>query len=114
MMKWISGQPVDKGYYLCAVVGNSKSRELLYWDGSGWSYLVEWEGPEYIDNNEVPYYMNFDDIPMPEGWVMKCKKCGRWLGDYHDSKCEYRTDSGTNKVTYTQVVDKNVKKYGME
>lgn len=66
-MKWNSGQPIDKGYYLCAIVGNSKSREL-YWDGSGWSYLVEWEGPEYIDNNEVPYYMNLDDIPMPEGW----------------------------------------------
>ena len=45
---------------------------------------------------------------------MKCNKCGRWLGDYHDRRCDYRTDSGTNRVTYNQVIDKNVKKYGVE
>jgi hypothetical protein len=64
-MKWRSGQPIDMGYYLCAVVGNSKPTEL-YWDGSSWGYhLGHWEP---LDNNEVPYYMSLDDIPMPEGW----------------------------------------------
>jgi hypothetical protein len=50
-MKWRSGQPIDMGYYLCAVVGNSKPTEL-YWDGSSWGYhLGHWEP---LDNNEVP------------------------------------------------------------
>lgn len=66
-MKWNSGQPVDRGYYLCAVVGNSKPCSL-YWDGSGWSYAVEYERDEIVDNNDVHYYMSLDDIPMPEGW----------------------------------------------
>lgn len=66
-MKWLSGQPVDKGYYLCAIVGNSNPREL-YWDGSVWSYLVEYDGWYEVDNDEVLYYMSLDDIPMPEGW----------------------------------------------
>ena len=66
-MKWQSGQPIDKDYYLCAVVGNNKPTEL-YWDGSSWSYAVEYESSEIVDNNDVLYYMNLDDIPMPEGW----------------------------------------------
>lgn len=66
-MKWNSEQPVDKGYYLCAVVGNSQPCSL-YWDGSRWSYSVEYESDEIVDNNEVAYYMYLGDIPMPEGW----------------------------------------------
>ena len=66
-MTWRSGQPIDMGYYLCAIVGNNKPTEL-YWDGSSWSYLVEYDGPEILDNSEVPYYMYLGDIPMPEGW----------------------------------------------
>ena len=66
-MKWISGQPTEADYYLCAIVGNNRPGEL-YWDGSRWSYLTEYDGLEYIDNNEVPYYMKLNDIPMPEGW----------------------------------------------
>lgn len=38
---------------------------------------------------------------------MKCKECGRWFEDYHDSRCIYRTDSGSNKVTINQVNYKN-------
>lgn len=53
------------GYYLCAIVGNSKPTEM-YWDGSVWSYQnTDWET---LDNNEVAYYMYLGDIPMPEGW----------------------------------------------
>ena len=66
-MQWRSGQPIEMGYYLCAMVGNNKPTEL-YWDGSAWSYLgknAEWET---LDNNKVPYYMYLGDIPMPEGW----------------------------------------------
>ena len=66
-MKWNSGQPVDMGYYLCAIVGNSKPREL-YWDGSGWSCSVEYESNEIIDNNDIVYYIELGDIPMPEDW----------------------------------------------
>lgn len=66
-MKWQSGQPIDKGYYLCAIVGNSIPNEL-YWDGSSWSYVVEYDRIEYVDNNDISYYMNLNDIPMPEGW----------------------------------------------
>ena len=66
-MKWHSGQPISSGFYLCAVIGNYKPMEL-YWDGSSWSYLVEYDGWEIVDNNEVSYYMNFEDIPMPECW----------------------------------------------
>lgn len=66
-MKWNSGQPVDKGYYLCAVVGNSEPSEL-YWNGSEWSYSVEYESDEIVDSSDVVYYMNLSDIPMPEGW----------------------------------------------
>ena len=66
-MKWNSGQPVDKGYYLCAIVGNNKPIQL-YWDGSGWFCSVEYESDESVHNSEVPYYMKLNDIPMPEGW----------------------------------------------
>jgi hypothetical protein len=68
-MKWLTGQPAktDDGYYLCAIVNNSQPSEL-YWDGSSWSYAVEYESKEIVDNNDVPYYMRLDDIPMPEGW----------------------------------------------
>ena len=68
-MKWLTGQPaeVDKGYYLCAIVDHTQPSEL-YWDGSSWSYLVEYEEKEIVDNNHVLYYMRLDDIPMPEGW----------------------------------------------
>ena len=64
-MKWRSGQPIDMGYYLCAIVGNSKPSEL-FWDGSAWSYQNnDWPT---LDDNEVAYYMYLGDIPMPEGW----------------------------------------------
>ena len=64
-MKWQSGQPIDMGYYLCAIVGNSKPAEM-YWDGSVWSYQnADWET---LDSSEVAYHMNLSDIPMPEGW----------------------------------------------
>ena len=64
-MAWHSGQPIDMGCYLCAIVGNSKPPGM-YWDGSVWSYPnVDWET---LDSNEVTYYMYLGDIPMPEGW----------------------------------------------
>ena len=64
-MQWRGGQPIDMGYYLCAIVGNNKPTEM-YWDGSVWSYPnVDWET---LDSNEVAYYMYLGDIPMPEGW----------------------------------------------
>jgi hypothetical protein len=66
-MKWNSGRPVDMGYYLCAIVGWDKPSQL-YWDGSSWSYSVQYESDEIVDNNDVRYYMNLDDIPMPESW----------------------------------------------
>ena len=66
-MAWRTGQPTEADYYLCAIVGNNRPSEL-YWDGSQWSYLTEYDGLEYIDNDEVPYYMELNDIPMPEGW----------------------------------------------
>jgi len=66
-MKWQSGQPIDKGYYLCVIVGWDKPSQL-YWDGSSWSYSVQYESDEIVDNNDVHYYMNLSDIPMPEGW----------------------------------------------
>ena len=66
-MKWQIGQPIDKGFYLCAIVGNSKPSQL-FWDGSGWFCSDEYESDESIDNNDVVYYMNLSDIPMPEGW----------------------------------------------
>jgi hypothetical protein len=66
-MKWQSGQPVESGRYLCAIVDHGQPSEL-YWDGSSWSYAVEYESREIVDINDVPYYMSLDDIPMPEGW----------------------------------------------
>jgi len=64
-MTWRSGQPIDMGYYLCAIVGNNKPSEL-YWDGSVWSYQnTDWET---LDIKEVAYYMYLGDIPKPEGW----------------------------------------------
>jgi len=68
-MKWRTGQPDenDKGYYLCAIVDHTQPSEL-YWDGSSWSYLVEYESKEIVDNKDVLYHMRLDDIPMPEGW----------------------------------------------
>ena len=68
-MKWLTGQPAktDDGYYLCAIVDHSQPSEL-FWDGSSWSYAVEYESREIVDINDVPYYMSLDDIPMPEGW----------------------------------------------
>jgi hypothetical protein len=64
-MNWHYGQPIDMGYYLCAIVGNNKPSEL-YWDGSSWSYQnSDWET---LDSNEVACYMYLGDIPMPEGW----------------------------------------------
>ena len=64
-MIWRSGRPIDMGYYLCAIVGNSKPSEL-FWDGDTWSYQNNDWPP--LDNNEVAYYMYLGDITMPEGW----------------------------------------------
>lgn len=66
-MKWQSGQPVESGHYLCAIVDHSQPSEL-FWDGSSWSYAIEYESREIVDNNDVLYYMNLSDIPMPEDW----------------------------------------------
>ena len=64
-MNWHYGQPIDMGYYLCAIVGNKEPSEL-YWDGSSWGYQHDdWET---LDSNEVTYYMYLGDIPMPENW----------------------------------------------
>ena len=65
-MQWRSGQPIDMGSYLCAIVGNIMPSEL-YWDGDSW-YYGDSEDWETLDNNQVAYYMYFEDIPMPEGW----------------------------------------------
>ena len=66
-MMWRSGKPVEDGYYLCAVRGCSSPTEL-YWNGSSWSYAVEYESNEIVENDYIRYYMNLNDIPMPEGW----------------------------------------------
>ena len=29
---------------------------------------------------------------------MKCKKCGRWINDFHDRRCPARSDAGDNRV----------------
>ena len=63
-MKWNSGQPIDIGYYLCAIVGRDKPQEL-YWNGNSWAY---WRFQPWEDSEEIIYYMNLSDIPMPEGW----------------------------------------------
>jgi hypothetical protein len=64
-MQWRSGQPIDMGYYLCAVVGNNKPTEL-YWDGRFWGYY-SFDG--WITSEDaIAYYMYLGDIPMPEGW----------------------------------------------
>ena len=65
-MTWRTGTPNNIGYYLCAIVGNNWPTEL-YWDGASWGY-GDSEAWETLDNDQVPYYMYFDDIPMPEGW----------------------------------------------
>ena len=65
-MTWRTGTPNNIGYYLCAIVDSSKPKEL-YWDGLEWGY-GDSEAWETLDNDQVPYYMYFGDIPMPEGW----------------------------------------------
>lgn len=66
-MKWNSGQPSDKGFYLCAIIGNDRPYEM-YWDGLSWSYFDDYKVYESVDKNDVAYYMNLSDIPMPENW----------------------------------------------
>ena len=74
VIEWNSGEPVNKGYYLCAMVGNNKPIQL-YWDGSGWFCAVEYDSVDpfclwwdSVDNSKVLYYMKLNDIPMPENW----------------------------------------------
>jgi len=68
-MTWRSGNPADTGPYLCAVKGYSNPI-LLYWQKSlTTSYWSDNTNPwTYPRNYDVVYYMNFNDIPMPEGW----------------------------------------------
>jgi hypothetical protein len=69
IMKWNYGNPITDGPYLCAVKGCSYPL-LLYWQNSlttsYWSDNTNtWTYPQKYD---VIYYMNLNDIPMPEGW----------------------------------------------
>jgi hypothetical protein len=68
-MKWNYGNPITDGPYLCAVKGCSYPL-LLYWQTSlTTSYRSDntntWTYPQKYD---VIYYMNLNDIPMPESW----------------------------------------------
>jgi hypothetical protein len=64
-MKWQSGQPVDNGKYLCSVLGWNTPTILNYdKEGNFWYSISDTE----YEISEVPYYMNLNDIPMPEGW----------------------------------------------
>lgn len=65
-MKWISGLPNIDGKYLCAVVGYSEPQFMTIY--------IEAKGG-YSDTNglfygrdEILYYLDLTDIPMPEGW----------------------------------------------
>ena len=74
-MKWHNTDPINDGEYLCAVK-NSNTPIILRWrnDREEWGVFVDDESEvsyEYwqsFGNNAVLYYMNLDDIPMPEGW----------------------------------------------
>lgn len=68
-MKWNTGNPVDTGPYLCAVKGYSNP-VLLYWQKSLTTcYWSDNTNPwTYPKNYDVVYYMNLNDIPMPENW----------------------------------------------
>ena len=37
---------------------------------------------------------------------MKCKKCGRWINDFHDRRCPARSDSGDNRVKENECKEK--------
>lgn len=63
-MKWLSGKPVEVGYYFCAIIGEIRPIEL-YWDGASWNCLI----PGLLEQDDVVYYINPHDIPMPEGWL---------------------------------------------
>jgi hypothetical protein len=68
-MKWNYGNPVTDGPYLCAVKGCSYPL-LLYWQQSlTSSYWSDNSNPwTYPQKYDVIYYMNLNDIPMPESW----------------------------------------------
>jgi hypothetical protein len=68
-MKWNLGDPIQCGAYLCAVKNHSDPI-LLYWQKSlTSSYWSDNTNPwTYPQEYEVIYYMNLNDIPMPEGW----------------------------------------------
>jgi len=68
-MKWNYGNPITDGPYLCAVKGCSYPL-LLYWQQSlTSSYWSDNSNPwAYPKKYDVMYYMNLNDIPMPEGW----------------------------------------------
>jgi len=71
-MKWIYADPSKSGPYLCAIMGQNKP-VLMYWHTTkkGGGYWTEgesvWDFHNDKDSN-VLYYMDINDIPMPEGW----------------------------------------------
>jgi hypothetical protein len=48
------------------------------------------------------------DLPIKNGIMqhMKCKKCGRWINDFHDRRCPARSDSGDNRVRENECKEK--------
>ena len=71
-MKWIYGEPMKSGPYLCAVMGQDKP-VLMYWQGcvKDGGYWIEGENAWDFHSNKDPivlYYMDPSDITMPEGW----------------------------------------------
>ena len=71
LMKWIYDDPSKSGPYLCAVMGQDKP-VLMYWNATKkGGYWTEGESVWDFHNHKDPnvlYYMDMNDIPMPEGW----------------------------------------------
>ena len=68
-VKWREGEPIKNGQYLCAVIDCGKPVILSWYDDKKqWGEWTHGEYWEYFGNARVLYYMNLDDIPMPEGW----------------------------------------------
>ena len=68
-MKWNATDPVEDEQYLCAIK-NSSRPIILYWrnDIKEWGIWANNEYWQSFGNNIVLYYMDLNDIPMPEGW----------------------------------------------
>ena len=65
-MRWISGLPNVDGKYLCAVVGYDKPQFITFYTEAKGGYS-DTNGLLY-GCDEILYYLDLTDIPMPENW----------------------------------------------